>query len=257
MSDAFSSSDRMTKSFSASLDSISKSKKSNLILALDLEHRKNATCLLRDAKKIVEATSDYLCAVKINYHLMLPLSILEMSLLNKLISQNGLISIADLKLNDIGNTNRVAAEYLWDAGFSAVIVNPLVGLNGALDVVFERAHELRKGVITLAYMSHKGADEGYGLKLDGQQTVFDEFLQRARKWGAAGVILGTTRPEKIENARKVLGKKIKIICPGSGTQGGDALASIKAGADYLIFGRAIIETPDPRVAARKILKSLA
>ena len=52
-------------------------------------------------------------------------------------------------------------------------------------------------------------------------------------------------------------RKISIICPGSGAQGGDALASIKAGADYLIFGRAIIETPDSRDAARKILKSFA
>ena len=85
----------MPKSFSASLDSISKSKKSNLILALDLRHRKDTTFLLHDAKEIVEATSDYLCAVKINYHLMLPLSILEISSLNNLISQKGLVSIAE------------------------------------------------------------------------------------------------------------------------------------------------------------------
>ena len=66
---------------------------------------------------------------------------------------------------------------------------------------------LGKGVITLAYMSHKGAVEGYGFKLTGQRTVFDEFLQRAKKWGSAGVVIGTTRPEKIEYARNVLGKK--------------------------------------------------
>jgi orotidine-5'-phosphate decarboxylase len=247
----------MSNYFGATLDNISKSKKSNLILALDLAYRRDVSGLLHDAKRIVEATSDYLCAVKINYHLMLPLSIPEMSSLNKCISQNGLVSIADLKLNDIDNTNRVATEYLWDAGFSAVIVNPFVGLDGALDTVFERAHELGKGVITLAYMSHRGADEGYGLKLNGKRTVFDEFLQRARKWGSAGVILGTTRPLKIEKARMVLGKEIKIICPGSGAQGGDPMASIKAGADYLIFGRAIIETQNPRAAAKNILKSLA
>ena len=33
--------------------------------------------------------------------------------------------------------------------------------------------------------------------------------------------------------------------------------SIKAGADYLIFGRAIIETPDTRAAVKKILKSFS
>ena len=79
----------MSNSFSATLDNISKSKKSNLILALDLAHRRDVSRLLHDAKRIVEATSDYLCAVKINYHLMLPLSIPEMSSLNKCISKTG------------------------------------------------------------------------------------------------------------------------------------------------------------------------
>jgi orotidine-5'-phosphate decarboxylase len=243
--------------FNEALSNISMTKKSRLILALDLDHRKDTSCILSDAKKIVESTSDCVCAIKINHHLMLPLSIHELSSLNKVISENGLVSIADLKLNDIDNTNRVATEYLWDAGFSAVIVNPFVGFEGALDVVFDRARELSKGVITLAYMSHKGADEGYGLRLTDRRTMFDEFLERAKKWGAAGIILGTTRPEKIKTARKFLGKEVKIICPGSGAQGGDAMASIKAGADYLIFGRTIVESEDARTSAKKVLQSLS
>lgn len=242
--------------FNSTLSKISSLKRTRLILALDLDHRKDVSKLLQDAKKIVEKTSDYICAVKINYHLMLPLSIRDLSSLNQVVKDQGLLSIADLKLNDIGNTNRVATEYLWDAGFSAVIVNPFVGFEGALDAVFQKAGELGKGVITLAYMSHKGADEGYGLKLTNRRTVFGEFLTRAKNWGSSGVILGTTRPDKIRTAREILGKDVKIMCPGSGAQGGDAVASMRAGADYLIFGRAILESRNVGSTAKNILKSL-
>ena len=243
-------------SFAKALDKTSSRKKSRIILALDLDHRRNTKNLLRDAKKLVQETSAIICAVKINLHLLLPLSLSEMSSLNSFIKKEGLLAIADLKLNDIGNTNRVASEYLWDMGFSAVIVNPFVGYADALDLVFDQARKRGRGVITLAYMSHKGADEGYGLRLDSGKELFEEFLDRAKNWGADGVILGSTRPERIIAARNSLGVDAKIICPGSGAQGGDAAASIRAGADYLIYGRAITESTDPKNAAIQILNSL-
>ena len=239
-----------------SLDKTSTRNKSRIILALDIDHRKNTRNLLRDAKKLVEETSSLICAVKINFHLLLPLSMSEMSALIRFIKKKGLVAIADLKLNDIGNTNRVATEYLWDMGFSAIVVNPFVGYEDALDVVFDEARKRGKGVITLAYMSHKAADEGYGVRLAGGKELFLDFLERAKRWGADGVILGSTRPEKILAARSSLGANIRIICPGSGAQGGDAAASIRAGADYLIYGRAITESSEPKEEAIQIIKSL-
>ena len=195
--------------------------------------------------------SDYVCAAKLNFHLILPLSLSEIASLNDHIANEGLVSIADIKLNDIGNTDIVTIKYLWDCGFSGVIVNPFVGYKGALDAVFEDAAKKRKGVITLAYMSHEGADEGFGLRLQGGRTIFDEFLKRAIEWKSSGVIMGTTRPDKISIARKYLGPKIKIICPGSGAQGGDAAAALRAGADYIIIGRSITKSHDPAETARQ------
>ncbi len=162
----------LTDSFRKKLETCSIRKKSKIILALDMDHRKNTRDLLSDSKKLVRDTSHSICAVKINFHLILPLSIAEMTSLNEFIERAGLISIVDIKLNDIDNTNRVATEYLWDSGFSAVIANPFVGYEGALDIVFEGAQRLGKGVILLAYMSHKAADDGYGLKLYNSHTMF-------------------------------------------------------------------------------------
>ncbi len=247
---------RSRSSFIKNIEARARSSKSRIILALDIDYRDDTSKLLTDAKVIVNKTSKYLCAVKLNFHLITPLSISELRELNRTISSRGLPSIADIKLNDIDNTNRVATEYLWKAGFSAVIVNPFVGYNGALDVVLQRAHEIGKGVIFLAYMSHRGAEEGYGLRLEKGETIHELFLEHARDWKADGVVMGTTRPEKILAARNFLGSRIKIFSPGSGAQGGNPVASLKAGADYLIFGRSIVESGDPNQAVREIYQSL-
>ncbi|HYB04656.1 MAG TPA: orotidine 5'-phosphate decarboxylase / HUMPS family protein [Nitrososphaerales archaeon] len=229
---------------------------SRIVLALDLPYRKKTDGLLQDSLGVLERVSDFICAVKINFHLIIPLSIAELSMLNNRIHSKDLVSIADIKLNDISNTNEVAINYLWDSGFDAVIANPFVGLKGGLDVVYETANQLDKGVITLAYMSHPGADEGYGLELKNSETLFELMLKRANEWGSDAVIVGTTRSEKIVQARSVLKKSVKIISPGSGAQGGDPIASFKAGADYLIYGRAVVNSEDPAREARRIYEAL-
>jgi orotidine-5'-phosphate decarboxylase len=228
---------------------------SRIVLALDLDFRKKPSSLIDDAMSLFDATKDYLSAVKLNFHLILPLSFSELSRLNMRIASTGLPIIADLKLNDISNTNRVATEYLWSAGFSAVIVNPFVGFDGGLDAVFKSALEMGKGVITLAYMSHPGGVEGYGLELKTGNTMFDLFLRRAIEWNADGIVIGSTRPERITYARERIPSSMLIFSPGSGAQGGNPHSSINAGTDYLIYGRSIIEDEDPAKAAKTLAES--
>lgn len=230
---------------------------SRIVLALDIDFTPSEDSIFASCKRILDLTANYVCAVKLNFHVILPLSLTRLTELNSLISSYGLCSIADIKLNDIDNTNRVATEYLWNSGFSAVIANPFVGYEGALDIVFKRARELGKGVVTLAYMSHRGANETFGLELPSGKTISDVFIERANAWGSDGVILGSTRPERIQVARRKLHSEIKIFSPGSGAQGGDAMKALEAGADYLIFGRTIVASEDPKKAAELTYRSLS
>lgn len=230
---------------------------SKIVLALDVGFTPSEDSIFTSCKRILDLTANFVCAVKLNFHVILPLSLTRLTELNSLISHHGLCSIADIKLNDIDNTNRVTTEYLWNCGFSAVIANPFVGYEGALDVVFKHASELGKGVITLAYMSHKGANETFGLELAGGKSISDLFIERANAWGSDGVILGSTRPARIQEARRKLHSGIKIFSPGSGAQGGDALEALEAGADYLIFGRSIVAAEDPKKAAELTYQSLS
>ncbi len=61
---------------------------------------------------------------------------------------------------------------------------------------------------------------------------------------------GATYPEKIAEIKQILKDKVDIYSPGVGAQGGAAETAVKAGANYLIVGREIVNAGDPAQAAR-------
>ena len=90
--------------------------------------QQNRDKILAKAQKILKAVHPYICAVKINHHLTLPLGIFDgVQQLVEQIRGQGLLAIMDAKVNDIGATNQVIAEYYYAAGFDAIIANPFVG----------------------------------------------------------------------------------------------------------------------------------
>jgi orotidine-5'-phosphate decarboxylase len=239
-------------------------RKSRLIVGLDLvaemagKNKKQREAekdqLEKKALEIVAATAEYAVAFKFNRQLVLPLGVFDrIPIIIDAIHEQGLTAIMDCKINDIGNTNTHIARYYFDAGFDALIANPLVGWEGGLDSVFELARKRQKGVITLCYMSHPAADEGYGLEIaidkKTREPVWSSFAKRAQRWGADGVIVGATYPERIQEVYKILGNEVPIISPGVGSQGGKAREAIDAGASYVIVVRSIINADDPGVAA--------
>jgi orotidine-5'-phosphate decarboxylase len=237
-----------------------KSKNSPIVLALDLpfETPENRDRLIGKAQKILRAVHPYICAVKINHHLVLPLGMFDG--VNQLVEQirgQGLLAIMDAKVNDIGATNQVIADYYYAAGFDALIANPFVGWDEGLKPLFEVSQRLGRGVILLCYMSHKGASEGYGQTIidaetGGKTLQYVSFAKKALKWGADGVVVGATYPQKIAEIKQILGEKVPIYSPGVGAQGGTAETALKAGANYLIVGREITQAEDPAKAASKL-----
>ncbi len=225
--------------------------RSPVVLALDPPvDRKN---LKQFAVKTVEAVAEHVCAVKINFHLLLPLSARETSEITGLGHSHGLQCIADIKLNDIEHTNEIALHHLVRMGFDAVIANPFMG-SGELDELVQKAHEMDAGVIALVYMSHPGAKEGYGLKLNSK-SLYHVFLDRALRADADGIVVGATQTEimkQVMRKKKRQGFSLPVYSPGVGAQGGDIAKAIKSGSDYLIVGRSIVEADDPARAAREI-----
>jgi orotidine-5'-phosphate decarboxylase len=243
--------------FKAKIEETAKKNQSNIVLALDFPFHspQKRIELLDKAQNVLDAVHSKVCAVKINHHLVLPLGTFDgVERVVKKIHEKGLPAIMDCKVNDIGATNQVIAEYYYAAGFDALIANPFIGWKEGLEPIFDVAGRLHRGVILLAYMSHKGANEGYGqIVLDaetGAKTLqYVLFAKKALKWGADGVVVGATHPEKIREIHGILGGNVPIYAPGIGAQGGAAETALKAGARYLIVGREITLAKDPAEVA--------
>lgn len=203
-------------------------KKNRVILALDVTSHS-------DALRVVGLVKDHVDAIKINWPLILaagPDIIREMSHTKDV--------ICDLKIADIPNTNRLIVEQAMARGASAVIAHGFAGEDSVKACV-----DSAKGqVFVVTEMSHPG----------GQQftaPVADKLAALAKSAGARGIVAPATRPERIAELRRIIGD-LEIISPGVGAQGGKASDAIRAGADYIIVGRAIYEAPDPREASRRL-----
>lgn len=235
------------------------SKKSRIILANDQEDR-NVNTLETQIINNIKRLHDHLCAVKLNLPVILPLNQTSLAKINHAAHDRGLQTIADIKLNDIGNTNKIAIQRLWQADFDAVIVNPIMGLENLEDLVVS-AHSDGRGIIALVHMSHPGAKLGYGLGVRNPNTgkiqkLHELFLKWSNSSNVDGVVVGATVPEIISYSNKMIKGQCEIYSPGVGMQGGDASKALQAGADYLIVGRTILNSADPISEARK-LKELA
>jgi orotidine-5'-phosphate decarboxylase len=194
---------------------------------------------------VLEATKDYVAAVKINFQLLLPFGLDGLSDLIGYCAESGLPLIADIKLNDISSTNLDAAEQLYDSGFHAIIANPFVGFRDGLEPIIQYAHSRGEGIILLVYMSHKGASEGYSMRDGSGMPMFLLFAQRAKRWHADGVIVSAKSPQKIRAVKSIVGDQVLVLSPGVGAQGGDARKAFDAGAEFIIVGRTVLESSDP------------
>jgi orotidine-5'-phosphate decarboxylase len=229
------------------ISQISIANKSFIILALDLEPRYHN---LKHIENLIKNLNSYLCAIKINFHLILPFSKRGIEDINRIIHAYGLLSIADIKLNDITNTNLITLRFLHSMGFDSVIVNPIIGENELRSFV-RLAHKFRMGVISLAYMSHEKAREGYGLNVVQKKSkqskilpLFEIFLQYAKRSNVDGIVVGATNLKILKHISSI--STIPIYSPGVGTQGGDLKLAIDSGSNYLIIGRSILNSKNKR-----------
>lgn len=236
--------------FKTRLSQISKSN-GKVILANDYDS--SVKNLQNKTIQNIEKLNPYLCGIKLNFHLLLPLSAKEIIKINKTAHDYGLQTIADIKLNDIGNTNRVTTEHLWNLGFDAVIANPIMGLDSLKNLV-KSSHKEQKGVITLCHMSAPEAKLSYDMeiKMGKKQQLYQLFLNWALTAKVDGIVVGATFPKIIQYCSKQAGKNLSIFSPGVGTQGGNASEVISSGTNYLIVGRTILNAKNSIDTAKEL-----
>jgi orotidine-5'-phosphate decarboxylase len=200
-----------------------------LILALDVIDKKKALSIARSCTGHVDA-------IKLGYPLILACGL---SIVRDL-SEEDLPLIADFKVADIPNTNRLIAEQVFDAGFSSIICQGFTGRD-SVQACVDTAGDYGGACFVVAEMSHPGATQFF------HGGAAEKIAALALECGADGIIAPATRPERVKELRKIVGKR-KILSPGVGAQGGDA-ATVAKIVDGVIVGRAIYEAYNPAAAA--------
>ena len=232
---------------------LSKISKSNGKVILANDYDSSEKNLQNKTIQNIKKLNPYLCGIKLNFHLLLPLSAKDIIKINKTAHDYGLQTIADIKLNDIGNTNRVTTEHLWNLGFDAVIANPIMGLDSLKNLV-KSSHKEQRGVITLCHMSAPEAKLSYDMeiKMGKKQQLYQLFLNWALTAKVDGIVVGATFPKIIQYCSKQAGKDLSIFSPGVGTQGGNASEVISSGTNYLIVGRTILNAKNSVAVAKEL-----
>ena len=140
--------------------------------------------------------------------------------------------ILDAKRGDIGSTaEQYAIEAFERYGADAVTLSPFMGFDSVAPYLKREG----KGVFLLCRTSNPGGDDLQNQRLatvDGQPRVYEHLAQLAQgPWnlnGQLGLVVGATYPAEIERVRE-LAPTVPLLIPGVGAQGGDALATVRAG----------------------------
>jgi orotidine-5'-phosphate decarboxylase len=207
-----------------------KSKKSYLCVGLDTDITKLPDGLSKDAegilafnKEIIEATKDFAVSYKINTAFYEQLGSKGWQVLEKtreMIPSN-ILSIADAKRGDIGNTSTMYAKAFFETmDFDALTVAPYMGF----DSVEPFLNFDKKITIVLGLTSNKGS-------LDFQTNdrydppLYKTVLERVSSWGPMEnlmFVVGATKAKALKEIRDIVPNHFLLI-PGVGAQGGSAV----------------------------------
>ena len=140
--------------------------------------------------------------------------------------------ILDAKRGDIGSTaEQYAIEAFERYGADAVTLSPFMGF----DSVAPYLKHSGKGAFLLCRTSNPGGDDLQNQRLAsvaGEPLLYEHVARLAQgPWnlnGQLGLVVGATYPLEIERVRRVA-PTLPLLIPGVGAQGGDAVATVRAG----------------------------
>ncbi|ACZ42201.1 orotidine 5'-phosphate decarboxylase [Thermobaculum terrenum ATCC BAA-798] len=204
-------------------------------------------------RAVIDATSDLVCAYKLNFAFYEAMGADGFNLLQSTLEliPTGVVTIADAKRGDIPNTSRMYAKAIFEVlGFDSVTVNPYMGLDSMMP--FFGYHE--KGVWVLCRTSNSGGADIQLLEVDDTPLyqLVASMVTRDNYAADVGLVVGATAPDELEQVRRIAPKH-PLLIPGIGAQGGDLVAAVgasRSGPVVINVSRSIIHGPVDGIRAR-------
>ena len=233
--------------------------KDKLIVALDVDSASRALDLFAELRDIVRM-------FKIGSQLF---TAAGPDIVRQIISQGGRVFL-DLKFHDIPNTVAAAGVEATRLGVSIFNVHASGGAEmlkrttAAVNEVSVKEGLAKPKVIAVTLLTSidQNTLARIGI-LDDPRSVVSSWAQLAADCGLDGVVAS---PQEIEIIRAAVDKPDFVIVTPGIRPGGDAAddqrrvrtaaEAIRAGADYLVVGRPILNAADPATAANRIVSEI-
>lgn len=220
------------------LRNIQTKNESMICLGLDLDPRRMPQEYTRSikgffdfAQRIINATSDLVCAYKPNLAFYESLGADGISLLKLIVDRipDEIPVILDAKRGDIGNTAAHYATALYDRwGASWVTLNPYMGYDSLRPFLEHKD----KGVFILCLTSNPGSRDFQMANVDGK-PLFRLVAEKVAYWNKdnnCGLVVGATQPEHLREIR-IVAQDMPLLIPGVGAQGGSLETAALSGTD--------------------------
>lgn len=220
-----------------------------LIVALDLP-------TVQAAENMVARLGDTVCFYKIGY---------QLAYAGGLPFAAGLIAAGkqvflDLKLHDIGNTVQKGVESVAQMGATFLTVHAYPQtMKAAVEGKKDSTLRILAVTVLTSYDDSDLAAAGYDMSVGELAAA---RAAQARDMGVDGLVCS---PEEAANLRGIVSPHMVLVTPGirpAGSATGDQkrimtpAKAIKAGADYLVVGRPVLEAGDPKAAADQIVAEI-
>ncbi len=203
-----------------------------------------AAAILEFNKRIIDAVYDIVPSVKVQVAYYEMYGWQGMKAFSETLAyakKRGLITIADVKRNDIGSTAAAySSAYLGKVniagkaftGFESdfVTLNAYLG-NDGIKPFLDDCKLYGKGAFILCKTSNPGSGELQDLKYQDGRTLYETMGGLVAAWGAgltgkhgysaAGAVVGATHKEQAAALRKIMPNTFFLV-PGYGAQGGKA-----------------------------------
>src|SRR5215207_1811642 len=170
----------------------------------------------------------------------------------------------DLKFHDIPTTVGAAARSAARLGAGLIPVHAAGGVAMIQAAVDEAGPEC--GVLAVTVLTSLDApalEQAWGRKALDVPAEVVRLAGLAREGGALGVVCSG---REVADIRAAHGDALKLLVPGVRLEGGAAhdqarvvtpAAAARAGASYVVIGRAVTAATDRRAAMREVLADLA
>ena len=170
----------------------------------------------------------------------------------------------DLKFHDIPNTCAGAVAAAAELGVWMVNVHASGGermMNAAAEAIANKNNKPLLIAVTVLTSMEQADLAGIGLDIEPQQQV-ERLAQLARQSGMDGVV---SSAKEIELIKELCGKDFLTVTPGirpTGSAAGDQRRimtpqeAVNIGGDYLVVGRPITQSTNPKQICIDIIDSL-